>query len=111
MYIPDINECKDKLLCGNGGTCVTRRPGSYDCNCNKGFRHDGKQCIGKGSKIRGSFISFKNRKLPGYQFSFYQISMSACSVMAEGFVKVFVKTLLEASFVHVKIYQVTLPHV
>ncbi len=33
----DINECRNALICGSGGTCVNV-PGSFECECNVGYQ-------------------------------------------------------------------------
>ena len=44
----DVNECKDKSLysCPSNSHCVNK-VGMYECHCNKGYRRDKGQCIGK----------------------------------------------------------------
>lgn len=55
----DIDECTDEKPCGQNTTC-TNTNGSYNCQCEGGFRHQkGKvnftvgACIGKSSQIYG----------------------------------------------------------
>lgn len=37
LTVSDVNECTKQDVCGAGGQCVNM-PGSYKCECHKGFR-------------------------------------------------------------------------
>ena len=39
----DINECEGNHGCPNNSRCVNS-PGSFDCECNEGFRKVGDEC-------------------------------------------------------------------
>ena len=41
FFFTGTDECKDNP-CKNGGSCVNSPPGSYSCNCTKGYK--GKTC-------------------------------------------------------------------
>lgn len=45
---PDIDECSKSSLnmCGAHSECKNM-PGTYKCECEKGFRGDGMMCTGK----------------------------------------------------------------
>ena len=45
LFRLDINECAQDNDCHNNATCINNS-GSYDCECNSGFRGDGKVCTG-----------------------------------------------------------------
>ena len=47
FVIADINECSDgTALCATNADC-TNTPGSFTCDCNRGYSGNGLNCVGK----------------------------------------------------------------